>query len=72
MKITTPEALMAASISRRSLVKTSAIGSLALSPFRSPASPTPQQASHLAMLQKKQSGVHVPLTAAAAACCACT
>lgn len=30
MKITTPEALMAASISRRSLVKTSAIGSLAL------------------------------------------
>ncbi|EEF8732205.1 twin-arginine translocation signal domain-containing protein [Salmonella enterica] len=30
MKITNPEALMAASISRRSLVKTSAIGSLAL------------------------------------------
>lgn len=30
MKITTPEALMAASISRRSLVKTSAISSLAL------------------------------------------
>lgn len=30
MKITNPEALMAASISRRNLVKTSAIGSLAL------------------------------------------
>lgn len=30
MKITNSEALMAASISRRSLVKTSAIGSLAL------------------------------------------
>ncbi|TGD30071.1 dimethyl sulfoxide reductase chain ynfE domain protein, partial [Salmonella enterica subsp. enterica serovar Poona] len=30
MKITNPEALMAASISRRSLVKTSAIGRLAL------------------------------------------
>ncbi|HAT5748658.1 TPA: molybdopterin-dependent oxidoreductase, partial [Salmonella enterica subsp. enterica serovar Typhimurium] len=30
MKITNPEALMAASLSRRSLVKTSAIGSLAL------------------------------------------
>lgn len=76
MKITNPEALMAASISRRSLVKTSAIGSLALasSAFTLPFSRIAHAAADLASgnVAEKRSGVHVPLTAAAAACCAYT
>ncbi len=71
MKITNPEALMAASISRREAgVKHSAIGSLALA--SSAASVLPHRAHAAADLAsgnvaEKRSGVHVPLTAAATA-----
>ena len=71
MKIDTTEALMKAEISRRSLMKTSALGSLALasSAFTLPFSQMVRAAE--APVEEKGSGVPAPLTAGAAVCYVC-
>lgn len=71
MKIHTTEALIKAEISRRSLMKTSALGSLALasSAFTLPFSQMVRAAE--APVEEKAVWVPAPLTAGAAVCYVC-